>query len=1665
MMHHNLMEHYAGQKTLFPEYVIDGNDTLAENFANMGLKAVFTGHFHSQDIVAMTTPENNTIYDIETGSTVTAPCPFRVITIENNNLTEITTGIIDHINYDLGGVDFQTYAYNYINTGLPILVNYMLTNPPFSLDPASAAMITPVVTEAFIAHYHGNEGNPSPQSQAVINYLLSQPAYQMFGMMIMAVWNDPMPDDWTFSFDLKNAQPGYVSGDFHQHTTYTDGDFSFPYMMAKNNQYGLDWWANSEHGGGFNRDASYTGTDLGNLNNPVYWDSYVPNPVIGTVSSSGGHQNMWRWQELRDYSFQNVLDARSLYPSKLIIQSYEMNVPGHEHGSLGIIANQFNANANVLPLAQFEFMFDASDADLTGGVGQGWTKSTYSGHTKTLEAITWLQTNYPNQSYLVPAHPERKPASTGYNIASFRDMNNAGPSVCFGFESMPGHQKDPGRGGYTGTAQGGGTYGGAGYFSARVGGLWDAMLSEGRNWWLFASSDCHNEAGDFYPGEYEKTYTYCTDKSDPQAIVDGLRSGNSWVVEGDLIDSLDFKVQNQQAPQMIAGMGQYLNLSTTQNSVVVKITVRDPQGTNFNTYSSYNNPSLDHIDLIAGKVGAKKTPSSADYSVDTVATTHVIARFDATGGINSPDGITSIAWTDLGNGMKEINYTLSNVNDSIYFRLRGTNQGLNVSNETDANGNPLPDALLGSNTAAKAFADLWFYSNPVFVVGPSSIFSLTILHNNDAESQLIESSYGPAYGGVANFKSIVDSLRTDATNRMSASMMLSSGDNYLAGPEFSASLNLPPDQPYYDAVAMDQIGYDAVCMGNHDFDFGPDVLEKFIRDYSLTQPPYLSANIDFAQEPGLQDLVNSGRIKKSTVVDLNGTHIGVVGLTTPMLDYISSPRNVIVNDDLVTITQSEIDSLINLGINKIILISHLQSIKEDSALVSQLRHVDIAIAGGGDELLTNDPTIALPGMSIYGTYPLEYNDAEGKPVYVVTTPGEYTYVGHLMVKFDIDGNVISIDPESNPVLVTNTTPDAELEQSVVEPVSEYISNLAQNIIATTEVTLDGVKNNVRTVETNESDLVADALLWQATQLAPVFGVNAPEVAFQNGGGIRNNTLIPAGSEISELTTFDMLPFANFVSIVEDVPAEQFKEILENAVSRVENVDGRFAQIAGFEFTWDPVGTPQIITDNVVTTPGTRIKEAKLTNGTVIIADGSVVANAPSINIATIDFLAKGGDQYPLTNLNFTTLGVTYQQALYNYITSSKSAVITAANYPEGGNGRILNTTQQIINALHGWGLISGYIDPANNNVPDVVKKLVTDNNLEILLSFGGIYWPGQNINTISNGWSSETGYKIKMKNGDYFILQGARTNNTVISLRSGVNYLPVPVAHSVDALDIFGQIENQLIFAFDLSTGGIYWPQGNIHTLTQLVPGNGYIVSLSAAATIDFTGFKASTVAKNENSFTKQAKVNSPWNNEQTGCYHLIAVMHDAMDEMENGEVLALFNNDNRFAGQVVIEKNGNNIALVAFGDDVTTEEKEGLLIDETMKFKLFRPSTGETFDLYADFNTSMPNTNLFAENGASMITKLSFKAATINENATSEQLRIYPNPTSGKLNIVADSYVELREIQVLNVQGQLIYHDSFDKNQKIINVAIDLSTNPKGIYIVKAIGKFETFNQKVILK
>ena len=565
-------------------------------------------------------------------------------------------------------------------------------------------------------------------------------------------------------------------------------------------------------------------------------------------------------------------------------------------------------------------------------------------------------------------------------------------------------------------------------------------------------------------------------------------------------------------------------------------------------------------------------------------------------------------------------------------------------------------------------------------VGP-----LNILHNNDGESDLLADD---DFGGVARFASVVDQVRTEVGDSHPL-LLVTSGDNFLAGPEWTASME--KGVPFYDAIAMDLIGYDAMCIGNHDFDFGPDTLADFIESFTTSQVPFLSANLDFTAEARLQALVDADRIAASVVIEVDGEEFGIVGATTPNLTFISSPRDVVVGQDVQAAVQAEIDALEAAGVNKIILISHLQGIEEDMALAPQLSGVDVMIAGGGDELLANPGDLLVPGdeEDIYGPYPIVVQNADGADVPVVTTSGQYEYLGRLEVSFDAEGDVVSFG--GGPIRVAGgeqpdaVEPDADIQAQVVDPVEAFVADLAENVIATSEVALDGQRNSVRSMETNEGDLIADSFLWKATQLHAGFGAPAPDIAMCNGGGIRNSSVIPAG-DITELDTFDMLPFSNFLTIVPDVTPEDFLALLENAVSALDAEGnptgagtGRFAQIAGFSFTYDSS-----------LDAGSRVQEAALDDGTVMITGGAIALTARNVSVAIVDFLARGGDEYfggPPGRDEFFILGTSYQQALADYIQASAAeggleGLITAAQYPEGGEGRIVKTLAEPPELVH-----------------------------------------------------------------------------------------------------------------------------------------------------------------------------------------------------------------------------------------------------------------------------------------------------------------------------------------------------------------------------------------------
>lgn len=584
-------------------------------------------------------------------------------------------------------------------------------------------------------------------------------------------------------------------------------------------------------------------------------------------------------------------------------------------------------------------------------------------------------------------------------------------------------------------------------------------------------------------------------------------------------------------------------------------------------------------------------------------------------------------------------------------------------------------------------------------VDPDGAGTLSLLHNNDGESALlpVTNRVGDAnlpVGGVAHFATLTDQQIVDARGDGASVVNLYAGDAFLASATLACTLSL--GQPVYDAIAQRQIPYDAHILGNHEFDYSPDFLEQFIRAFEvnglLTQP-FLSANLDFSGEAGFVDLVDGdglrtaysldGRVvaQGAVVVDeVTGARYGVVGATTPLLPTISSPRNVAVTPDLPT-TAAAVQAVIDrfqdeLGITKIVFTSHLQDLDTDIELVGLLRGVDLAVGGGGDELLANDPAELLPGDDpddIAGPYPLPVSDVDGRTVYLVTTPGNYTYLGRLDVEFDAAGEVVGVDGALRRVIppsavatslgLTDTVPaDPDIESSVTTPVAACLDQLEALPVAEVPdgLTLDVSRDSVRGGESNAGNSVADSFLAAYDTYGANVGLPARDatvVAIQNGGGIRQNAgdalpnnADPANRVISQLDTINVLPFDNRVAVVPGVTPAELEAILDRSASEIGG--GAFLQIAGLTVTYDE-------SDGVVL-------EAALADGTDLITGGAPVTGAPSVTIVTNDFTAGGGDGYAtLAGKSSVRLRdgvgaqITYEQAWREYL----------ASFPVGAGGQ------------------------------------------------------------------------------------------------------------------------------------------------------------------------------------------------------------------------------------------------------------------------------------------------------------------------------------------------------------------------------------------------------------
>lgn len=493
-------------------------------------------------------------------------------------------------------------------------------------------------------------------------------------------------------------------------------------------------------------------------------------------------------------------------------------------------------------------------------------------------------------------------------------------------------------------------------------------------------------------------------------------------------------------------------------------------------------------------------------------------------------------------------------------------------------------------------------------------FSLRVLHINDFHSRFESitgsdstcnaegETKGECFGGVARLKTAIDMKKKEATDAGENVVLLSAGDN------FQGSLFYTQYKSQIVADFMNDMGFDVVATGNHEFDDGPAEFAKFL---AAAKFPIIGGNYDSSADPDLQ-----GRPRGVIVLNIAGEKVGVIGATTEETPEIASVGDVKF-ESVTEYVKGAVGALEGAGINKIIVLSHI-GYPVDQKLGEAVSGIDL-IVGGHTHTFLGD----VPGS--VGAYPTLVKNPDGKDVPIVTA-GQYGKVlGDIKVTWDDAGNVTTA--EGDPMLLdASVTPDQGFLDRVAEA-GKPLETLKAKVVGSATDAIEGNRNVCRVQECAMGNLVADAQLDRVADQ----GVT---ISIANSGGLRAS--IDAG-DITMGEVLTVLPFSNTLATFK-IKGEDIVAALENGLSQIEDIAGRFPQVAGLKYTFDkskPAGSRLV--------------------GDVLVQDGDswvAIDPAKEYGVVTNNYVRGGGDGYDMfasEAIDAYDFGPPLEQVLADYI--------------------------------------------------------------------------------------------------------------------------------------------------------------------------------------------------------------------------------------------------------------------------------------------------------------------------------------------------------------------------------------------------------------------------------
>lgn len=628
---------------------------------------------------------------------------------------------------------------------------------------------------------------------------------------------------------------------------------------------------------------------------------------------------------------------------------------------------------------------------------------------------------------------------------------------------------------------------------------------------------------------------------------------------------------------------------------------------------------------------------------------------DGSNGINGVDGNNGTNGTDGLNSL--VSQTAIGTGSECTFG------GIQVDSGIDANDNGTLETSEVSSTNYLCEDGFW----------------LQLLHFAD-----VDGNEATALNTVDEFSALVDGFRSDSEYGLDT-LVVSSGDNVIPGPRWFAAENSAvraltgSNEPgHVDHLWMNEFGVVASAVGNHELDQGPGEFSDAISIESrngVTFPgaefPYLAANIDFSGDSDFAARIGvdgddarrmAGQVAGSAIARVGNELVGLVGASTPELPNITSVGDLTVSgsttviSELAAAIQPTIDALTAAGIDKIIVLSHMQQISIEKALAQALSDVDIIVAGGSNTRMGDSSDTLFTGDTAFDeVYPFQTTDADGNTTLIVNVDGDYKYLGRLVLAFDESGHIIieSLDEAVSGAWASTaanvTAVNGIANDQVIltrDAIQTVISSQFENVVGHTDTFLEGRRSAVRTEETNLGNLTADSMIAYANNCTELTSV----LALKNGGGIRaeignavttgvtteffppfNDGLNVDPGDVSEGHFRGTLRFDNGL-VVLDVTGAELKTLLEHGLAETAAgaTPGRFPQVGGISLGFDPsLAAGSRITDLWVDTG----IDADNTPDTALYTAGvAQVAAANTFQVVTLNFLANGGDDYPFASL-------------------------------------------------------------------------------------------------------------------------------------------------------------------------------------------------------------------------------------------------------------------------------------------------------------------------------------------------------------------------------------------------------------------------------------------------